>query len=293
MLQMMSTVFADVKPFPTPNPNTGMGGNNPPLEEQILLEFDEALRANEGLIDRIAQMEAKAKALDDCPDQDAANRLTDFIKLTKVAAAAVEEERERLNRPMLNAQRALMARANSYKSRAEIAGKMVNVHLSRFMKERDDLKRAEAARVAEEYRLREAARQAEIDAANAKAAAVAEAERKRLQAIEDERAAQEKRDAYVVEVEPEKVFVPEPVPVFTPVAIDRGIIRGDYGTTAFVAETWNVKVEKVWEVPRHYLSHPTVAEAVEKVIRPLVRGKNGLREIKGCSITPTRSTVIR
>jgi hypothetical protein len=65
MEKHMSKAFIDVNPFPNLLSPPPIGHNSPPLEEQILLEFDEALRANEGLIDRIAQMEAKAKALDD------------------------------------------------------------------------------------------------------------------------------------------------------------------------------------------------------------------------------------
>lgn len=298
-------MFPDAKPWPaaavplTPETGaaaykaaTGMGHNNPPLEESIVLDFEEALRSREGLIDRIAAMEAKAADVKPCTSAETAGRMGGFIKMTSAAAKAVEEEREKLNRPILTAQRALKAKADSYSQRAAAAGAKVRVQLDAYLAEEEKKRRAEAARLAEIERQAALARQAIIDKANRQAAEKAEAERQRLQAIEDDRAAAEKREAAVVEVEPEPVIVAAPEPMFS-AAATKSPIRGDYGTAVSTVERWDVKVVNIRQVPDAYLKHPTVLEALEKVIRPLVRGSNGLREIKGCEITSSLGSSVR
>jgi hypothetical protein len=114
-----------------------------------------------------------------------------------------------------------------------------------------------------------------------------------LQAIEDARAAAEKREATVVEVEPEPVIVAAPQPAFNPLGVGKAPIRGDYGTAVSTVETWKVEVENIRHVPDAYLKHPAVIEALEKVIAPHVRGKNGVREIKGCRIFSTLGSSVR
>lgn len=290
----MATKFDDVKPWPVqqPNPRAAIGDNRPPLEESIVLDFEEALRGREGLIERIAAMEEKASDPKDCTTADMAGRYGDFIKMTGAAVKVIEEEREKLNRPLLTAQRSLKAKADSYSARAAAAGAKVRAKLDVFLAEQERLRRAEEARLAEIARQAEAERQRVIAEEQRRAAEAAESERRRLQAIEDERAAAEAREAAVVEVEPEPVFVAEPEPVFR-TAPAKAPLRGDYGTAVSTVETWHVEVENIRQVPDAYLKHPTVIEALQKVIGPQVRGKNGLREIKGCRIYSTLGSSVR
>lgn len=288
------TTIAAPRPVATePNPRATIGGNTPPLEESILMDFDSALRDREGLLARIDQMEAKADAATPCDNDETAGRMGDFIKMAAAAAKAVEEEREKLNRPLLTAQRALKGRADHYSGRAQAAGAKVRVHLDAYLADKERKRRAEEARLAEIERQAEAERQRVLREAEAEARRVAEAERQRLQAIEDERAAAEAREAKAVEVAPQPVFVPEPEPVFNTTAPEKAPLRGDYGTAVSTVETWHVEVQNVRQVPDAYLRHPTVIEALEKVIRPMVRGKNGLREIKGCRIYSTLGSSVR
>jgi flagellar biosynthesis GTPase FlhF len=293
----MATQFEDVKPWPKQaddNARVAIGDNRPPLEESVVLDFEEALRSGDGLIARIEAMEAKAADVKPCASADSAGRMGDFIKMTSAAAKIVEEEREKFNRPILTAQRSLKARADSYSQRALAAGAKVRVELDKFLAAEEAKRRAEAARIAEEERQAAAERQRIIDEANKQAAAEAEAERVRLQAIEDERAAKEQREAAVVEVEPEPVFVAEPfAPQFASAAPAKAPLRGDYGTSVSTVETWDVEVENIRQVPDAYLKHPTVIEALEKVIRPQVRGKSGIREIKGCRIFSKLGSAVR
>lgn len=296
----MATAIAD-------NPRAVMGDNKPPIEEQVILDLDAALLEHDGLLARIATFEAKADAvaaeaatlehngdkLGPCKSADMAGRYGDFIKMTSAATKVIEAERETLNRPLLTAQRSLKARADSYSQRATAAGEKVRLQLNKYLAEQNRLQRAEAARQAEIVRQAEVERQRVIDEANRKAREEAETERRRLQAIEDERAASEQREAAAVVVEPEPVFVPEPAPAFNPLGIGKAPIRGDYGTAVSTVETWDVEVENIRQVPDAYLKHPTVIEALEKVIRPQVRGKNGLREIKGCRIFSKLGSSVR
>lgn len=309
------TTIAAPRPADEANPRAVMGSNNPPLEESILMDFDAALRDREGLLARIDEMEAKANSAQPCTSDESAGRMGDFIKMASAAAKVVEEEREKLNRPLLTAQRALKGRADHYSTRALEAGRKVRRLLDPYLEEKERQRRAEIARQAEIERQAQAERQRIIDEANAKAAREAEAERQRLQAIadaeaakererlqaiEDERAAAEAREAEkvevaaeVIEVAPEPVYVPEPEPVYVAATPEKGAVRGDYGTSVSTVETWDVKVVNIRQIPDQFLKHPTVIEALEKVIRPLVRGKNGLRDIKGCEITSTLGSRVR
>ena len=305
----MATAFSD-------NPRVALGGNNPPLEERILMDFDDALREHDGLLARIDEMAAKADKAGPCADADTAGRYGDFIKMAAAAVKVIEQERELLNRPLLDAQRRLKARADSYSSRASGAGAKVRNLLNAYLAERERKRRAEEARLAEIARQAELERQRIIREAEEKARAEAEAERRRLQAIadeearierarlqaiEDERAAAEAREAVavvveaeVVEVAPEPVFVaPEPEPVVVTQAAPKAPIRGNYGTTVSAVETWDVRVTNIRQVPDVFLRHPSVIEALEKVIRPSVRGKAGVREIKGCEIFSTFGSAVR
>lgn len=308
------TTIAAPRPADEANPRAVMGSNNPPLEESILMDFDASLRDREGLLARIDAMVAKADEAKPCDNDESAGRMGDFIRMASTAAKVVEEEREKLNRPLLTAQRALKARADFHSQRAIAAGAKVRGLLDPYLAEKERQRRAEEARQAEIARQAEAERQRIIDEANAKAAREAEAERQRLQAIadaaaekerarlqaeEDARAAAEAREAAavvveaeVIEVAPEPVFVPEPEPEYVSQA-PKSSLRGDYGTAVSTVETWDVKVVNIRQVPDQFLRHPTVIEALEKVIRPLVRGKNGLREIKGCEIKSTLGSRVR
>ena len=312
----MTTTIAAPRPV-TANSVAKMGHNQPPLEESILMDFDSALRDREGLLARIDEMEKKADQAQPCENDDTAGRMGDFIKMASAAVKAIEEEREKLNRPLLTAQRALKGKADSYSSRANAAGAKVRALLDPYLERKERERRAEVARLAEIERQAEAERQRVIREAREEAERVAEverkrlqdiadaeaeAERKRLQAEENACAAAEAREVQVVEVvaetvvvEAATVFVPEPEPAFNPLGLGVGKapLRGDYGTAVSTVETWHVTVENIRQVPDAYLKHPTVIEALEKVMRPMIRGKSGLRKIKGCRIYSTLGSSVR
>lgn len=280
------------------NPRASLGGNNPPLEETIVMEFDANLREHDfDLLARIDEIEVKAAAAGPCNDAETAGRYGDVVNMAVAASRLIESERETLNRPILTAQRALMGKAKTYTERLTVAERRIRGHLD------DYVERERQRRLAEERE-----RQRVIDEANAKAAREAEVERQRLQAIadkeareerarlqkiEDDRAAAEAREAKAVEVVAETVHVEvAPVaevvraPIYEPVRSDRGVLVAGN-------ETWHVEIENVRQVPDLYLKNPAVIEALRKVIAPSVRGKTGLRQIKGCRIYSTTNASVR
>lgn len=277
---------------------TAIGGNNPPLEESLVMDFDSNLREHDfDLIALIDELEVKARESAPCYDAETAGRYGDAIKAAVAAQKLIDSEREALNRPILNAQRALMGRATFYKERLVIAEKRLRGHLDAF-----------AAREKQKRLAEERERQRLIDEANAKAAREAEEERRRLQAIadaaaakerqrlqaiEDERAAAEAREAKPVEVVAEVVEVEvTPVVVAAPAPV-RDAVRSDRGVLVTDTETWHVEIENIRHVPDLYLKNEAVLEALRKVIAPSVRGKTGLREIKGCRIYPVTKAAVR
>ena len=294
--------------------------NNPPLDETIVLDFDLALREYDfDLLARIEELETKAREAGRCEDAETAGRYGDAVKSAVAAIKAIEAERELLNRPLLNAQRALMGRAKVYSERLSAAEKRIRILLDDFTareKEKREAAERERLRIIREAEA-EAARVAEVERQRLQAIADAEAEaerqrlqdiadlaaakeRARLQAIEKERAAAEAREvkevevvAEVVEVEAKVVHV-EAAPVADiPIAPVYDEVRSDRGVLVAENTTWHVEIENIRLVPDMFLKNAAVIEALRKVIAPSVRGKTGLREIKGCRIYPETKASVR
>lgn len=298
-----------------PNPRAAIGGNNPPLEERTIMEFDANLREHDGLFDRIDAYVKHAAAAGPCLSDDDAGRYGDFVRQTASTCKVIDDEREILNRPLLTAQRQLKSRADSYRERAATAGAYVRGLLDVYLAEKERKRRTEELRLADIALAEAAERQRVIDEANARARAEAEAERARLQAIEDkraalerarlqaiedERAAAEAREVKVIVVEAKVHEVgqvidlkPDFEPVFVKAEARAGPIRGDYGSNVSVTENWHVEVVNIRQVPDIFLKNPAVTEALGKVLGPMVRSKTGLREIKGCRIWSTAKSSIR
>lgn len=241
----------------TENSRAVIGSNRAPLDEQIVIDLSEALEV-EGITARIAELLASAsRAPVAIETAEVAGQYADLIKLMSAAGKAVEAEREKLNRPILNAQRALKGRADAIVEPLQEAERTARQRIGAY---------------AEAERVKEAAREAE-------ARREADAERQRLQDIENARAVRELREAEVVEVEPE------------PVAEPAATVRGDYGAKVVATTTWKHRIVNVRHLPDSLLKHVKVIEALDKVIAAQVRG--GTREIKGCEIFPETGTTIR
>lgn len=300
-----------VQPEADANPRVAMGSNNPPIDEQIIVDLAEAL-AIEGLTSRIEELIASAGRAPNIDSPEIAGRYADLIKQMVAAGKAVEAQREKLNRPLLNAQRALKGRADAITAPLKDAEMAARAKVDKYDREQAEIERqARLKREAEERKAREEAEaerrrlqaiadeQARQERLRLQAIAdeAARKERLRLQAIEDERAAAEKREAAAVVVEAETVEVEAPV-VAVEVAYEsaapepaRTAIQGDMGAKVARVTTWHHRILSVRQLPDSILKHAKVVEALDKVIAAQVRG--GTREMKGCEIYAETSTAIR
>lgn len=255
------------------NPRAVMGGNNPPLDEQVTIDLGEAL-AEKGITKRIADLLAAfGRAPAKIETAEVAGSYADLIKQMSAATKAVSAERETLNRPLLNAQRALKGRADSIVEELSGAEQQARARIAAF----------DAAE-----REKERKRQAEAEAERRRLQAIADnearLERERLQRIEDERAAAEAREAAIVEVETVRVEIPaEPEKTEA--------VRGDYGAKVVRTTNWKHEIVSVRQLPDSILKHEKVMDAINKVIAAQVRG--GMREMKGVNIFPETGTTIR
>lgn len=261
------------------NPRAVIGGNRPPIDEQVVIDLGEALDG-EGLTKRIADLIASAGRAPEITSPEIAGRYADLIKGMVTASRAVDAEREKLNRPLLNAQRALKGRADAVLAPMQEAERGARAKVKTFDDaelEKQRKRQAEAAAVAEAERQR----------LQAIADEEARKERVRLQAIEDARAAAEAREAAVVEVAaPIVEYVPEPIREEA-----APVVQGDYGAKVVRTTTWKHEIQSVRQLPDAILKHAKVVEAIDKVIAAQVRG--GVREMKGCRIFPETGTAIR
>ena len=271
---MSETQFPGVKPMPdvpAAGRTVARDDNRPPLDEMIVIEFNEAIAP---LVGKIDDLLAAADRAGPCTDEITAGKYGDYIRMVSVAVDKSDAERVRIKAPYLAATRALDGAAKSKVDALADAKAKVKRHLDVFVAAEEAKRRAEHER--------NMAAQRELQR---KAAADAEADRVRLQNEENARAAAEARDAAVVEVEPEPVYV-------APVAeVEKTVVRSDLGSRVGTKTVWSATIDSVRKLPNNVLNHPTVLEAALKVVTARVRG--GEREIAGCTITSEQIASVR
>lgn len=221
--------------------------NQPPLEERLVMDFEEQLR-DDGLTKRIDDIVTSASKVPDVIDQTVAGKIGDLIAMARTCRKAVEERRETHNRPLLNAQRALKGRADALLAPLDTAINAVKRSLDAYMAE--EARKADLAR-------REAEEQARIAREAAEEAA-------REASANDQPAPT------------------PPPPVIEPAHIEQPVARGDMGTRVGTRTVWKHKIESVRQLPDAILKNERVVEALDKVIAAQIRG--GAREIKGTTI---------
>jgi hypothetical protein len=221
--------------------------NQPPLEERLVMEFEDELR-DDKLIDRINQIVASAGRAPAIDSAGVAGQVGDLIALARTCRKEVEARRENHNRPLLTAQRALKGRADALLAPMDAAINRVKGVLDAFM--------AEEARKAAEAR--------------------AEAERQAR--LAREAAEQAAREA-IANNEP----TPPPAPpVIEPARVEQPVARGDLGARVGTRTVWRHRIESVRQLPDAILKNERVIEALDKVVAAQIRG--GARVIKGVTI---------
>lgn len=222
--------------------------NQPPLEERVIMDFEDQLRGD-GLLERIAAIIESASRAPAVTDQAVAGKVGDLIAMGRAARKAVEERRETHNRPLLNAQRALKGRADAIVGPMDIALNGVKRSLDNFMAE-------EARKAAEERRRAEEAARIAREAA--------------------ERAQREAAEAG-------KPVEDIPLPVVEPAKVEQPVARGDMGARVGTRTVWSHEVEvPIAKLPKAILENEKVKAAVDQIIAAMIRG--GTREIKGVRI---------
>jgi hypothetical protein len=260
----MASAFEGVKPFPGAASQASaapIGHNKPPLDESVLIDFDQELRSIPGLVARIEQLIERGSAAGPCETEEMAGRYGDYAKMVRDAIQRIEGLRETHNRPLLNAQRALKAKSDGMVNKLQEAANRVRKHLDAFM--------AEQRRKAEEER-----RRAEEQARAAREAAEAEARRQAEEAGQD----------------PDAVEIATTVEIAKP-EVSEPVVHGDYGARVGSQTIWKHRIIGVRKLPDAILNHEKVIEAIDKVIAAQVR--SGTRSIRGVEIFSEEKTVVR
>lgn len=258
---MTDDAFPDAAAWPEPEARDPRYDNQPPLEERVVMEFDDVL-TRERLNARIHELTASAARVPETIDATVAGGIGDLLKQARAARVRVEEIREGQNRPILNAQRALKGRADAVLAPMDEAMNSVKRRLDSYM--------AEERRKADE----------------ARRAAEAEARRLQEEAAREAKRREEEAAAAGREVEPAA-----PPPVIAPAKVEAPVVRGDYGSRVGTKVVWKHRIESVRKLPDHLLKHEKVVEALDKVIAAQIRG--GAREIKGVEIWQEHEASVR
>lgn len=243
----MATVFDNVPEWPETKARDPRFDNEPPIEDRVMLEFEEELE-REGVKARIQELVESAGRVPAITDDSIAGKVGDLCKLARDVEKRVSDARERHNRPLLNAQRALKGKADGMLHPLLVAISDVKTKLNGYM--------AEQQRIAEEKRRK------------------AEEEARRIRE-EQERAAREAAENG--NPAPEPIVEVEPVKVAEPVA------RGDLGARVGTRTVWRHEIEvPIAKLPKSILENEKVRAAVDQVLGAMVR--TGTREIKGVRI---------
>jgi hypothetical protein len=229
--------------------------NQPPLEERVLLQFEEELEPLKARIQEL--LESAARCPETIDDEKTAGKASDLIKLARQVEKDVDEAREKHNRPLINARNSLKSRADGAIAQLLKAGGDIRGRLNAFVQ------REEASR-AEERRKEEEARRIAEEAARA--------------ALEKEGITTE---------------LTEPIFGTTPIVPQRGpVARGDYGSSVSGRQVWKHERQvPIAKLPKNVLENAKVIEAVDQVLASMVR--QGAREIKGVRIFATTEATVR
>lgn len=136
---------------PLPAGDAPLGGrdprldNQPPLEARVMLEFQEDLE-REGVKARIDELLGSAARAPKCESEAIAGKIGDLCRQAAEVGKRVDAAREKHNRPILNAQRALKGKADELMAPLLREVGRLRADLNAFMAEQARLAREEQAR---------------------------------------------------------------------------------------------------------------------------------------------------
>jgi hypothetical protein len=130
-----SALFSDLKPWPSEAPPADH--NQPPLEDRILLDFEDALHRR-GLDHRTIEIAESAGRAGTIDTREAAGKAGDLIAAARAVTESVEAERMALNRPLLTAQKSLIAKAAAMLEPMESSISILRKKLDEFIATQDE-----------------------------------------------------------------------------------------------------------------------------------------------------------
>jgi hypothetical protein len=236
------SAFDSASAFPEEAPRDPRHDNQPPLQERILMEFDEALD-KEGITSRIADLLSSAGRVPEISSDAIAGKVGDLIKQASDVEKRINAQRELLNRPILEAQRGLKGKADAIFAPLATAVSGVRAKLNAYMQEQQ--------RIADEKRraAEKAAREAEIAA----------------------RAAAPAGQDVSAEMQP----------TITPAKVEAPVARGDLGARVGTRTVWHHEIESVRQLPDRILKNQKVIDALMSVVGAEVRaGAREIKGVK-------------
>jgi ABC-type transporter Mla subunit MlaD len=247
------TVFDDVKPFPAA---AAIGHNRPPIQEQGVTDFNQAIDGHDGLRKRITDLidsATRATATND----DTAGRCAELIRQMSAVEKVVDSERVSVKQPYLDAGRNIDASAKTLVALLSDSKAKVRGIAETYMRDKAAREAAEARRMAE------IARQ-EREEAEARAHAEAA-----LAAVENR-----VPDPEIMEA-PAVIPIRQAPPETTQVRSDFGAVASARKTKVAVITDWDKAFKSVRTVP-------AVQEAIQRAVQALVRA--GQTDIAGVKI---------
>lgn len=234
------------------NPRAIIGGNNPPPEEQVVLDFREAMFEKLPVWEkRIEDLKASAdRAVID--SEEAAGKGGDLVKAIRAMNNAINEAHRGAKDPYLRATKAVDAAKNQCAAALDAAKAKIDGKLTNFLREQQAI--AEKARREAEARARE------------------EAER----AAEAERARREAEQAGDIDAMEQIEAVAAPARVESKVEPIRSI---DTGAAVAGRKEWQCQVEDHGIAVLEMLDDDKIKEAIEACAKRRMRA--GLRNQPG------------
>ncbi|WP_226018459.1 hypothetical protein [Novosphingobium sp. FKTRR1] len=255
-------IFDNVAPWPEQNPRAVMGGNKPPLEELIPVEFRAALLAERpDFLTRFDDLVAASKRAR-AEDEETLGRCGDLVVAYRKCASHINTTHEAVKAPYLLGGRLVDAEKKALLARLDDAKVRVERIANTFVAQREAEQRAERERIAA------------IERAQAEEYAAAERERQAAAAADDIEA-----------------IVSAPV---VPLAVARERIepvRSDAGSVVSGKQAWESQVTDYTLAFMAVEDNPKVREAIDKAVAGLVRA--GKRTIEGVRIWPVQKANFR
>lgn len=271
---------------PASNPRATIGDNMPPIEEQIAMEFREALLSDrpDFLVRMDSAIAAVGRAAVD--DDETLGKAGDLDKILRACEGHISEQHKAVKEPYLVRGRACDAEKNRLVDKITPARMALRDKMNAFMAAREAKRRAEEARQAAEQRAAaEAAARAEREARAAEEAAaraVAEAASAEDRAAAEAHAAAAAREAEQKMAEAALAAAP---------AARAEPIRSDAGATVSGRKVWQSEVVDYQLAFMAVEDNPKVREAIDKAVSQLV--KAGKRKIDGVKVWEAISAVAR